>query len=133
FNGSRATFSISGRVTSVGGGFANVTVSANNYTTTTNSNGDYVLTGVPAGAYQLIARGPNGESFITQGFTNPVQVTNGSLSGRNFVELVFPLSGKVNGMAGPHLISDGTRSAMSTQGASFASWSLPKVPPGTWN
>lgn len=133
FTGSRATFTISGRVTSVGQGFAGATVSAGVYSTFTNSNGDYTLTGVPAGAYQLVATGPNGENFIPQGFNNPVQITNASVMNRNFVELVFPVSGRVTGLAGPHAITDGVRNANTALNAGAWTWTLPKVPPGTWN
>ncbi|MBK7861423.1 MAG: carboxypeptidase regulatory-like domain-containing protein [Archangiaceae bacterium] len=133
FTGSRATYSISGRVTSVGAGFAGATVSAGIYSTVTDSAGNYTLTGVPAGAYQLTATGPNAENFVVQGFVNPVQVTNMSLTGRNFVELVFPVSGKVTGTTGPHLVTDGTRNANTALNGGVWTWILPKVPPGTWN
>src|SRR5207244_4068805 len=111
FTGSRATYTLSGRVTSTGVGFAAATVSAGIYSTVTNSNGDYVLSGVPAGAYQLVATGPNGENFVAQGFTNPIQITTAGRSSCNFFELVFPVGGKVNGSTGPHFVTDGTRNA----------------------
>ncbi len=135
FTGSRATFSISGRVTSIGQGFAGATVSAGVYSTITNSNGDYTLTGLPGGgiAYQLVATGPSGENFVPQGFTNPVQITNASITNRNFIELVFPVSGKVTGGAGPHLVTDGVRNANTALNGGQWTWTLPKVPPGTWN
>lgn len=133
FTAGRATYTISGRVTSVGQGFAGATISAGPYSTVTNSNGDYTLTGVPAGAYQLTATGPSGENFVAQGFTNPIQITNASLSGRNFFELVFPVSGKVLGLPGPHLVTDGVRNANTALNGGVWTWTLPKVPPGTYN
>ncbi|MBL8957401.1 MAG: carboxypeptidase regulatory-like domain-containing protein [Myxococcaceae bacterium] len=133
FVGSRATFTISGRITSVGQGFAGATVSAGTYTTLTNANGDYTLTGVPAGAYNLTATGPNNENFIAQGFTNPIQITTQSLTNRNFIELVFPVSGVVTGSPGPHFITDGVRNTLTVQNGAEWRWTLPKVPPGSWN
>jgi hypothetical protein len=133
FTGSRATYSIAGRVTSVGAGFAGATVSAGIYSTITDSAGNYTLSGVPAGAYQLTATGPSGENFVPQGFTNPIQITSASITGRDFAELVFPVSGKVTGLAGPHLVTDGTRNANTALNTGQWTWTLPKVPPGTWN
>lgn len=138
FTGTRATFSVSGRVTSVAQGFAGATVSAGVYSTVTNSNGDYVLTGLPGGgaAYQLTATGPGGENFVPVGFTNPIQITTANITNRNFAELVFPLAGRVTdtgGAAGPHLVTDGVRNANTALNGGFWTWQLPKVPPGTWN
>lgn len=133
FTVGRATYVISGRVTSVGQGFAGASVSAGIYSTITNSNGDFTLTGVPAGAYQLTATGPNGENFVPSGFVNPVQIINNSVTGRNFVELVFPVGGRVTGLPGPHAITDGERNANTALNGAAWTWTLPKVPPGTWN
>lgn len=138
FNATRALFSISGKVSSAGVGLGGVTVSANQYSTVSSTavgqEGQYTLTGIPAGAYVLSASGLPGQDFATVGFSNPVQVTNASLSGRDFAEKVVAVSGEVQGLAGPHTVTDGVRAPVQTT-LSAGKWvfTLPKVPPGKWN
>jgi PKD domain/Putative metal-binding motif len=133
FTASRATFSIAGRVTSQGTGVQGVTVSAGQYSTTTNASGDYSLTGVPNGGYNLTAAGPSGETYAPSGFTNPVQVNGTPQAGKNFIELVYPLTGTITGLAGPHTVTDGVRTTQSVNNAGTWTWTLQKVPPGKWN
>ena len=132
FTGSRATYSISGSVTSAGAAAPGVTVSAGTYSAVTNGAGAYVLGGVPNGTYAVSAS-LAGRTFKEQGFTNPVQVAGANLSGRNFYELVFDLSGEVTGLPGPHSVADGVRAATTALVAGHWRYTLGKVPPGSWN
>ncbi|MBI3185371.1 MAG: PKD domain-containing protein [Myxococcales bacterium] len=132
FTASRATYFIGGRVTSAGVGAPGVTVSAGTYSAVTNASGDYLIGGVPNGSYALTASAP-GRSFEPLGFSNPVLVNGFNLSGRNFYELVFDVSGEVSGAAGPHTVTDGTRVAQTALSAGKWVYTLAKVPPGSWN
>ncbi len=132
FIGLRATYVISGHVTSVGQPVQGASISAGPYSTLTNANGDYSLTGVPNGNYQLTASGPSNEVFLPS-FTNPIQVNGFNLSNRNFVENVFPVAGEVTGLPGPHTVSDGHRMVQTTLSGGKWVYTLPKVPPGDWN
>lgn len=138
FTATRALFTITGRVSSVGQGLGGVTVSANQYSTVTSSaagqEGTYTLSGIPAGAYVLSVLAQPGQEFVPQGFTNPVQITTANLANRDFVERVYPVSGEVTGVAGPHTVSDGVRAPVQTT-LSGGKWvfTIPRVPPGQWN
>ncbi|MBS1153921.1 MAG: hypothetical protein H6Q89_5619, partial [Myxococcaceae bacterium] len=133
FIGLRATYTLSGTVTSVGQPAPGVTVSAGQYSTVTGTNGTYALSGVPNGNYLLQAKGPAGEVFNPSGFNGTIIVAGASQSNLNFVENVFPVSGEVLGLPGPHTVTDGVRTVQTS--LSGASWlyRLPKVPPGNWN
>jgi len=133
FIGLRATYSISGNVQSVGQPASGVTVSAGQYSTVTNASGNYTLTGVPNGGYVLTAKGALGEVFNPVGFTNPIQINGMGQSNRNFIENVFPVSGEITGLPGPHTVTDGVRTVTSTQTGATWSYAFPKVPPGSWN
>ena len=134
FTASRATYALAGTVTSQGAPVAGVTVSAGPYVTVTDGAGTYTLRGVPNGAYNLLAQGPAGEAYAPSGFGNPVVVNGANQTGRNFIELVFPLSGEVTGGGGgPHTVTDGVRSTSTSLNGGKWTWTLQKVPPGKWN
>ncbi len=133
FNASRATYTLSGNVTSVGQAVVGATVGAGTYTTLTDSSGHYNLNGVPNGAYNLSCSLAGDSAFVTQGFVNPVVVQGASQSGLNFYENVWPVSGEVTGLAGPHTVSDGTHTAVTALSGGHWLYTLPKVPPGNWN
>ena len=132
FMGSRATYSVSGTVTSGGTGLSGVTLSAGTYSALTNGNGDFVIGGVPNGTYALSAS-LAGRTFVAQGFANPVQVNGANLTGKNFTELVFDVSGEVTGAAGPHTVTDGVRTATTALSGGRWLYTLARVPPGNWN
>jgi hypothetical protein len=80
--GSPATLRVSGSVTQGGLPLEGVRVNvASNLMAWTDSAGNYTVTGVPAGSYQLSATG-NGLTF-TRSFSNPVNVS-ADTTGRNF-------------------------------------------------
>ncbi len=131
FNASRATYSISGRVISSGAGVGGVTVTAGTYSAVTNGTGNYVISGVPNGLYLLQATSP-GQAFEAL-FQNPVEVKGANLTGKDFRERVFELSGEVTGTIGPHTVSDGTRSTQTSNVNGRWVYTLARVPPGSWN
>ncbi|MCC6332394.1 MAG: carboxypeptidase regulatory-like domain-containing protein [Myxococcales bacterium] len=132
FSASRIVFGIFGRVSSLGTGVPGITVAAGSYTGVTNASGDFALP-VPNGTYTVTATGQPGQSFRPTGWMNPVQVNNAPVTGRNFAEEVVPVSGVVNGLAGPHTITDGTRTVQTTNAGGLWAFTFPRVPPGTYN
>jgi hypothetical protein len=75
-------FTVSGQVTGSGGaGLAGVTVSDGTRSATTNADGDYEISGVPAGSYTLTAA-KSGYSFSPA--TYPLEVVDSSIIGLNF-------------------------------------------------
>ncbi len=133
FTGLRATYTISGNVTSVAQPSPGVTITAGQYSTVTTASGAYTLSGVPNGGYQLLAKGSSGEVFNPTGFTNPIQINGANQSARNFVENVFPVSGQVTGTAGPHDVTDGIRTVQTALFGGSWLYKFPRVPPGNWN
>ncbi|RRR75622.1 MAG: hypothetical protein EI684_04250, partial [Candidatus Viridilinea halotolerans] len=77
-----ATFSISGRVTtSTGSGLAGVLISDETRSATSDSNGNYTLSGVPAGNYTLTPT-LSGYTFSPASLSVAV---SGNLTGQNFI------------------------------------------------
>jgi len=92
--------SISGRVaTSSGTGISGVSVRAGTIApaVTTNSNGDYTISGLGNGTYNMTAS-KAGYAFTTSGFTNPVVATT-NRTGINFIGTtsvaIYTVSGRV--------------------------------------
>jgi inhibitor of cysteine peptidase len=123
---------VSGRVTdSAGNGVAGVTVSDGTRSATTDAQGFYALSGVPAGAYTLT---PSLDGYAFAPASRPVTVT-GELSGQDFTAtlVTHAVRGRVtdnagNGVAGV-TISDGTRSVMTDAQGFYA---LSGVPAGAY-
>lgn len=126
-------YSISGRVTS-GTGVQGVVVSDGSRTATTNSNGDFTLSGVPNGAYPLTATKP-GWVFVLSG-RNPIEVLGGNVTGINFFAQGQTINGQLPAsVATAPVVTDGYRSVTATRGVATQPWSyyLSGVPNGTWN
>lgn len=133
FTATRDGFSVSGEVLSNGLPVAGVTVTAGVFTATTDAQGVYRLVGLPAGTYTLEATGEAPRQFKPAGFSNPVNVT-GDLTGRNFAEALYSLTGQISGGGSGVTVTDGVRTTTSYLGASFTyEYRLDNVPPGSWN
>jgi Concanavalin A-like lectin/glucanases superfamily/PKD domain/Carboxypeptidase regulatory-like domain len=93
--GSPTTFRIAGNVSGSGGPLDGVRVAASTENAYTDANGNYILTGLPAGSYTVTAI-KSGLNFSTSGFSNPV-VVGPHASGINFTstQQTYSLSGKV--------------------------------------
>jgi len=133
-----SVFTISGRVTQNGIGFAGVTVRTTNQSTNTDANGDYWLTGLAAGTYSItptqacslftpssrtVTVGPNssGNDFVA--LTNNVFALRGRVT-----EAIYPLGGVTLTMGSRHVTSsaDGYFSFISVcPGSNAISASLP--------
>ena len=134
FTATQTTYSIGGTVTSGGTGVLGVTVSDGTRTATTDSAGNFTLTGVPSGSYTLTAV-KAATTYNPSGWTNPVGVAGANVTGKNFIELVFTISGSITGLANTAVVTvtDGVRSVSSTQSGSNKNFTLTGVPNGTWN
>jgi inhibitor of cysteine peptidase len=132
FTATLVTYAIRGRVTdSAGNGVAGVTVSDGTRSATTDAQGFYALSGVPAGAYTLT---PSRDGYAFAPASRTVTVT-GDLSGQDFTAtlVTYAIRGRVtdsagNGVAGV-TISDGMRSA-TTDAQGF--YALSGVPAGAY-
>ncbi|MFN3374121.1 MAG: carboxypeptidase regulatory-like domain-containing protein, partial [Chloroflexus sp.] len=115
------TYTISGRITTpTGAPLTNVTVSDGTRSATTDANGNYTLTNVPAGTYTLTPS-RNGYTFTPP--TRTVTV-DGHLSGMDFVAIFgFVISGQVLDDAGTPVvgvtISTGTHSTTTDSTGAF--------------
>uniref|UniRef100_UPI0015816808 clostripain-related cysteine peptidase n=1 Tax=Candidatus Oscillochloris fontis TaxID=2496868 RepID=UPI0015816808 len=90
FTGSLLTYSVSGRITtSSGTAISGVTVSDGTRTATTDSSGNYSLTGVPAGSYTLTPT-KSGYSFSPSSLSISV---SGNLIGQDFTATSFNTGG----------------------------------------
>ncbi|WP_129630290.1 clostripain-related cysteine peptidase [Candidatus Oscillochloris fontis] len=125
-------YSISGRITtSSGAGLGSVSVSDGTRTATTNSTGDYTLSGVPAGNYTLTTS-RSGYSFSPT--TRSISVS-GNLTGQNFTGtlLTYSVSGRITTSSGTAIsgvtVSDGTRTATTN---STGDYTLSGVPAGSY-
>ncbi len=81
------TYTMSGRITLNGAGLEGVTVSTGSRSATTNANGDYTFSGLPAGAYVLT---PAKASYLFSPATRAVNV-NPSVSNLNFTAARPPI------------------------------------------
>jgi len=123
---------VSGRVTdSAGNGVAGVTISDGMRSATTDAQGFYALSGVPAGAYTLT---PSRDGYAFAPASRTVTVT-GEVSGQDFTATLatYVIRGRVtdgagNGVAGV-TISDGARS-VTTDAQGF--YALSGVPAGAY-
>jgi subtilisin family serine protease len=114
-----STFSISGAVSSAGGGLAGVTVSAENQSATTAANGVYALTGLPPGTYTVV---PSRAGYSFTPASRQVTLTNASVSGVSFgatpTPSGFTISGAVRqGSAGVAGVTITSGSASATTAA----------------
>jgi len=121
-----AAFRISGRVTLNGVGLEGVTLAAGNRSAATDAGGDYLFTGLPAGAYTLT---PSLAGYEFEPVSR--QVTVGpSATGVDFVAVpaAFTISGRVTlngtGAAGT-TVSAGTRSTVTGSDGTYALTDLP--------
>ncbi|WP_306818652.1 PKD domain-containing protein [Archangium lipolyticum] len=127
------SYAIQGRVTHEGIGVAGVRVSDGTRSTVTNSTGAYSLEGVPEGLHTLTAT-LAGWQFIPQGFTQPVEVLAGPVTGTNFTSTGWYAYGNIHGANGPATISDGLRTTTSYYNSEQGLWEyfLGPVPAGQW-
>ncbi len=84
FSATANTYSISGTVLSGSSPLANVVVSLGSRSGTTNSSGQYVITGNVNGSYTLSAT-LAGYSIVPSNFSNPVVVNGANVTGQNFL------------------------------------------------
>ncbi|HYE05525.1 MAG TPA: carboxypeptidase-like regulatory domain-containing protein, partial [Planctomycetota bacterium] len=132
--GSPNTSRIAGRVTTGGGtGVMGVTVVAGTLSAVSDSDGAFVIAGVPQGSSTVTATKP-GWQLVANGFSNPVTV-GPNATGIDFTAtlLTSTISGVVTdenlaGIAGV-TVSDGTRSVVTSASGAYA---LPGVPNGTY-
>jgi hypothetical protein len=132
FTASIPTFTISGNVSSGGTNVSGVIVSDGTRSTTTNTSGNYTLSGVPDGSYTLTAT-LSGYTFIPSGWSNPVSVQDANITAENFVTPVYSISGSVTGPTSAVTITDGVRTTTSVKQGNKWSYTLSNVPQGTWN
>jgi inhibitor of cysteine peptidase len=126
------TYTVSGQVTDgAGNGIAGVTISDGTRSATTDAQGFYALSGVPAGAYTLT---PSRDGYAFAPASRTVTVT-GEVSGQDFTATLatYVIRGRVtdgagNGVAGV-TISDGARS-VTTDAQGF--YALSGVPAGAY-
>lgn len=107
-------YAVSGRVTDGTNGFPGVTVKAGDLAATTDANGNYVFSGVPAGETTIVPT-LTGFGFIPPARTFDLQ---GNTVGIDFVaSLLFHISGRVtvgtNGISGMRISSSSGGSATS--------------------
>ena len=131
------TYSISGQVVDGdGNGVAGVTISDGTRTATTDANGDYTLSNVPAGSYTLTpSRAGCTFTPVSSAVTVPPDATaqNFTASCTTPPPPTYSISGQVvdgdgNGVAGV-TISDGTRSATTDANGDYT---LSNVPAGSY-
>jgi hypothetical protein len=124
-------FSIRGQITTQGTtGLGGVTVSAGGYSSTTDANGNYVLSRVCPGVYTVVPSAPG------VGFSPPsksVSVSSADVSGVNFSAYqAFSISGLItdgsNGLAGVTVTASGL-AAVTTDAK--GSYTITNVPAGT--
>lgn len=134
FAATREGFTVTGTVLSAGLPVEDITVTAGAFSARTDAQGTYRLIGLPSGTYTLEATGPAPRKFNPSGFTNPVTVS-GNLSGRNFAEALYSLTGQLQGSGSGVTVTDGVRTTTSySSGFGFTySYRLDNVPPGNWN
>ncbi|WP_257458865.1 PKD domain-containing protein [Archangium lipolyticum] len=126
-------YTIQGRVMHGGIGVAGVRVSDGTRSAVTNSTGDYSLEGVLDGFHTLTAT-LEGWQFIPQGFTQPIEVQGGTVTGKNFTSSGWYAYGTISGATGPATISDGLRTTTSYYSSGQGIWrySLGPIPAGQW-
>ncbi len=128
-----AGYTVKGRVYAMGTGLSGVTVSDGTRVATTNSSGDFTLSSVPSGRYLLSASAP-GWQFSPSGFTNPIDVLGGGVTGANFYASGQTLAGLISGpVTTAPTVTDGVRTATATQSGANWYYSLGAVPNGNWN
>lgn len=129
-----AGYTLRGKISLGTTNIAGVVVTDGTRTATTNSSGDYALTGVPTGRYTLSASKP-GWNFVTVGFTNPVEVYGGDVASLNFSATGQSLSGTIPsaGISTTPVVTDGLRNATVTLSGANYFWYLSAVPNGSWN
>ena len=88
--GTTTTYTISGTVsTSAGVGISGVTVSRGGASTTTNSSGQYTLSGVANGSYTLT---PSLSGYTFSPTSRSVSVSGANITGQNFTGTVVPVN-----------------------------------------
>ena len=133
-SGNYPTYSISGQVTLGSTGMEGVVVTDDKgHSSTTNSSGNYVLSGLYAGSYTLSAV-KTGYSF-TPSFSNPVNVTSSNVTEKNFSAAANPTQRsnpdaikayRIPASAKPKI--DGDFPGSSTDFPSSSQWNMYKVP-----
>lgn len=130
-------YSVSGTVTNLGVRLAGVVVEGGGLRTTTDSNGNYTLSGLTDGTYSLSAR------LAPYTFTPaaaPITLSGSDLAGVNFSVQRFTVSGSINGIGNDPgatssatiFLLDGTTAISGRQGGSGRTYTL-SVPTGNWS
>ena len=107
-------YAVSGKVTSIGSGVAGVTVSDGTRTATTDSSGNYVLTGVPNGRYNMQAVKAGWDFYNPS--ASSLEVFGSSRTGIDFYPLGTTLGGRIPADQVPTapVITDGVRTVTAT-------------------
>ncbi|MFM1770158.1 MAG: hypothetical protein RJA22_2687 [Verrucomicrobiota bacterium] len=138
FVASPRTYQISGRVTEGGFPVAGVRVGDGVRSALTDTNGDFVVTGFGNGTYTFTAT-KTGGTFNPSGWSNPITIQDGNVTGRNFAAPTFTITGEITGvpLTNVVVITDGYRSVNSARTGSGTSakntFTLSGVPAGRWN
>jgi len=134
YDGSYPSYGISGRVTLGSAGLEGVVVSdGSGHSGVSNSNGEYAVTGLYAGNYTLTAAK---ESYtFTANFSNPVTLTSGNVTGKDFIAAAAPTQRSNNdAMKAYYIIAtakpriDGDFPSSSTDFPSPTQWNANKKP-----
>jgi|GEM_PF-4688960 len=138
FAGALRRYTISGRVTAGGSGVEGVLVSDGAFSATTDSSGNYTITGVPSGVYNLTpTRDADADSF--QDFTYAPQARTANVEGANLpgmdftaTRITYTVAGTIKDKAGNPIsgvsVSDGTRSDVTNEAGKYT---ITNVPPSS--
>jgi PKD domain len=126
-----AVRTLSGRVLDGTNAIAGAVVSDGTRSATSDASGNWTLANVPEGFVTLTATRA-GWAFAASGFTNPLQVLGGDLTGLNFASTGVRIYGAVTGASVPTTISDGYRTAQTVLSGSTWSYNIGPMPAGSY-
>lgn len=142
FTAQLARYTISGRIVDGNFGVAGAQVRDGTRSATTDSNGNYTLTGVPTGLYTLAARKAGyelvpptsvGIPFLNI-WRNPVEVNGGNVTGRDFLRPLVTVSGSIFGAEQAVTVGIGDTVHTTTSYNQGGTWRYSlRVPKGRWN
>jgi len=129
------SYDISGQVTANGAGLSGVTVSTAGGTATTDSSGNYIISGLANGTYTVSAS----KTGYTMSADQSVTISNANVTGKNFTATAIPstysISGRVtmNGVALPGVAMALTGSgSTNTNTDSSGNYNFPGLQNGTY-